>query len=231
VAASEAQGEGSSDQAPEAPLKQGRRGGRKKRIRHHVNPLSFQREVQTPDWAETFGEAWQERPLEVDVGCAKGRFLLARAETATEVNIVGLEIRVPIVELVARRIAEAKLSNAHVLCCNANVSLTELFAASSLSRVYVHFPDPWFKKRHHKRRVVNAAFLDAVRQVLRPDGEFHFATDYGEYAAEVLELLAAHQGFDDGESVAPPFGIRSEREEVHGARGDHIHRYLFRPRA
>jgi tRNA (guanine-N7-)-methyltransferase len=197
----------------------------KRRIRHHVNPFNFRDHPDIPDWSEIF-EA-PDRPIEVDIGCARGHFMLARAAQAPDVNVVGLEIRRPIVDRVARQITERSLKNAHVICCNANQSLKELFAAESLSRAYVHFPDPWFKKRHHKRRLINAAFLVDLAAVLKIGGEFHFATDYQEYAEEVLGLMKVNPDFTAAEACQAPYGLMTDREAWHSSQADAVHRYVF----
>lgn len=207
---------------------------RRPRTRHHANPLAFVREVQVPDWREVF--AHPERPMEVDVGCDKGDFLFGRARQVPEHNLVGLEIRAPIVDMVRDRIARQGLTNVAVVLCNANRSFEALFAPASLRAVYVHFPDPWFKARHHKRRLVNPAFVDAVASRLEPGGLFEFMTDFGEYAEQVVPMLEAHPAFTNPfgpAAPAPPAEGRvlTHREAWHQSRGDPIWRYHWRKRA
>ena len=217
------------------PSTQGRSGGRRKhRVRHHVNPLSFRREVEIPDWAEVFADA--ARPLEVDVGFAHGTFLLEQAARTPEHNFVGLEIRVPMVEEVKQRIAQRELTNVCAVLCNANQSFRDLFQPASLHRVYVHFPDPWFKARHHKRRRVKPAFLDDLAVCLEPGGELRFMTDYAAYAEEVVELVEAHPAFENshGPGQPAPFEagrVMSLREEWHLSQEDPVHRYHWRRKA
>lgn len=204
------------------------------RARHHANPLAFVREVELPDWREVF--AHPERPMEVDVGCDKGDFLFGRARQVPGHNLVGLEIRAPIVDMVRQRIERHGLTNAAVVLCNANRSFEALFAPTSLHAVYVHFPDPWFKARHHKRRLVNPAFVDAVASRLEVGGLFEFMTDFGAYAEQVVPLLEAHPAFENpfgaGASAPPADGrVLTHREEWHESRGDPIWRYHWRRRA
>lgn len=196
-----------------------------RRIRHHVNPLSFREEPSPLDWATVFQNP--NLPLEVDVGAAKGYFMLERARSSPDVNIIGLEIRKPMVERIQGAIQKEGLRNAAALCCNANRSLTTIFKGASLSRLYVHFPDPWFKKRHHKRRIMSPEFIVEIAQVLAIGGEFHFATDFSEYAEEVLAMMSRCRDFSAAERWAAPFGIMTERERVHSSRGDPIFRYRF----
>lgn len=196
------------------------------RTRHHVNPLSFRHDLVVPDWAQAFARPGQ--PLEVDVGCAQGTFLLERARRCPEHNLVGLEIRAPMVERVQERIARAGLDNAVVVLCNANLHLERLFAPGAVRTFHVHFPDPWFKKRHHKRRLLTPAFVEVLASRLEPGGAVEFMTDVGEYAEVTRELFAACPAF----VLEPPPGAAeralSHREEWHEQQGDRIHRQVWR---
>lgn len=203
----------------------------RKRARQHVNPLGFIRKVELPDLRQVF--ARPDRPMEVDVGCDKGDFLFGRAVQAPEVNVVGLEIREPVVDMVKDRIARRGLENATVVYCNANASFEQLFPPASLRAVYVHFPDPWFKARHQKRRLVTPAFVDLLASRLEPGGLFEFMTDFEQYAAQVVPLLEAHAAFENPfgpAAPAPPADGRvlTHREEWHTSRGDAVHRYHWR---
>ncbi len=205
----------------------------KARLRQHANPLSFRRAVPLPRWDELLADPTL--PREVDVGCGHGDFLLERARRRPDLNLIGLEIRQGMVERVNRRIGREEVKNAWVVLCNANLSFPELFGPASLERVYVHFPDPWFKKRHHKRRVMTPDFVRQAAEVLRPGGELRFMTDYGEYAAEVVELMAGQEAFENphgpGRPAPPdPELPATHREAWHGAKGDPIHRYVWRRR-
>jgi tRNA (guanine-N7-)-methyltransferase len=206
----------------------------KKRCRHHVNPLNFRPEPAVLDWSQVF--AHPERPLEVDVGCAKGTFLLARAAQAPDRNLVGLEIRQPMVERTRKDAAKLSLTNVHVVFGNANHDFERLFSEASVDRVYVHFPDPWFKTRHHKRRVMTPAFLQVLASRLKDLGELHFMTDYEEYSKEAGPLVEAHPAFENalgpGRLSSEPLvpGALSDREAWHVSQGDPVYRWLFRRR-
>jgi len=201
---------------------------RKPRVRQHNNPLSFREPVATPDWERVFADPGQ--PLEVDIGTGHGAFLLARAAQRPDLNLVGLELREPFVERVNRRIAREDLRNAVVVRCNANQSFTEFFRPGTVHRAYVHFPDPWFKKRHHKRRVMTEAFVDDLRVALADVGELRFQTDFADYAAEVEEMMAGRAGWVD--LGVPPADDatypKTHREEWHESQGDPVHRHLWR---
>ena len=206
----------------------------KKRTRHHVNPLNYRPEPAVPDWSQVFADP--SRPLEVDVGSAKGTFLLARAQAAPDRNLVGLEIRLPMVERARRDAEKLGLKNVHVVFGNANADFERLFAPASVDRVYIHFPDPWFKKRHHKRRVVTPALLDVLASRLKPGGELHFMTDFEEYAKEASAEIEKHPAFANalgaGVMATEPLvpGVLSDREAWHMSQGDPVYRFLFRRR-
>lgn len=201
---------------------------RKRRVRQHQNPLSFREPVETPDWSNVFAQPGL--PLEVDVGTGHGAFLLARAAQRPDVNLVGLELRKPFVERVNDRIARRALTNVTVVRCNANASFTDFFQPASVQRAYVHFPDPWFKKKHHKRRVMTSAFVDDLRVVLAPGGELRFQTDYAEYAADVEALMLDRPGWEDV-GVPPSDDAtypKTHREEWHERQNDPVYRHVWR---
>jgi tRNA (guanine-N7-)-methyltransferase len=189
------------------------------RTRQHVNPLSYRGEVVVPDWATAF--ARPDQPREVDVGSAHGDFLLARAAQRPDLNLIGLEIRRPMVERLQKKLDAAALDNAVIVTCNANTSFRALFPTpASLRAVYVHFPDPWFKKRHHKRRIMTPAFVDDVAACLEPGGLLRFVTDHLPYADEVEEQL---RGREDLRPADDPVDLPlTHREEWHRGRGDPV---------
>ena len=204
---------------------------RRARVRQHKNPFSFREEIAVPAWAELLKSP--ELPWEVDVGTAHGDFLLARAAQCPTVNVIGLEIRELMVERVLRKLERSGLKNASVIYCNANQSFSEFFPPGRLSRVYVYFPDPWFKKKHHKRRVLNPGFVDELARTLRAGGELHFMSDHEGYALDTCELLEAHPAFENPHGAharAPrdPDLPASHREAWHETKGDPIYRHVWR---
>ena len=202
----------------------------KARVRQHRNPFAFRDPVEVPQWGEVFEDL--ERPMVVDVGSAHGDFLLALAEQQPETNFVGLEIREAMVDLVRRKVERAGLNNVHLVLCNANFSWAELFPPSSLRAVFVNFPDPWFKKRHHKRRVMTDDFIEQVADALEPGGELHFVSDYADYALSVAEQMLAHPRFSNPAGGTTPAERDPDlpythREAWHLEQGDAIHRYRW----
>jgi len=152
--------------------------------------------LKTPDqlpepWdpAALFG---RRAPLEIDVGSGKGLFVTTAAESHPDCNFLGVEIAKKYARHAAARLAKRELGNAQIICGDAMSLFHQALPAASVDAVHVYFPDPWWKKRHHKRRVMNAVFLRDVERVLAAGGTLHFWTDVEEYFRQSLELIAAH---------------------------------------
>jgi tRNA (guanine-N7-)-methyltransferase len=138
-------------------------------------------------------EAWFDRcaPLEVEIGSGKGLFLANAAQQRPQHDFVGLEVAGKYAAHTAARLARANLTNAVVVHGDGLRVFREILPASGVLAVHVYFPDPWWKARHRKRRVLNASFLHDVQRVLAPGGELHFWTDVLEYFETSLELIQA----------------------------------------
>ncbi len=131
-------------------------------------------------------------PLEIEVGSGKGLFLAAAAAGVPEHNFLGIEIARKYAHFTAARLAKRGLANAAVLNCDAQRLFAELLPDGSLAAVHVYFPDPWWKKRHHKRRLMNERFLSDVARTLTAGGTLHFWTDVQDYFDATLALVAQH---------------------------------------
>ncbi len=130
-------------------------------------------------------------PLELEVGSGKGLFLAAAAATDPACDFLGVEILAKYARYVAARLATRGLANAKVVHGDAQYFLRDWVGTASVRAVHVYFPDPWWKARHKKRRVMNERFLADVERVLLPGGRLHFWTDVEEYYRESLALIAA----------------------------------------
>lgn len=128
-------------------------------------------------------------PLEVEVGSGKGLFLSSASAARPDVNFLGIEVARKYALSAAGRLAKRGLSHARVVHADALRLFRELLPDGVLAAVHVYFPDPWWKARHKKRRVLNAPFLKDVERTLRPGGEFHFWTDVEEYFQSTLALV------------------------------------------
>ncbi len=139
------------------------------------------------DWREVFGN---DQPVELEVGFGKGLFLLTAAQARPHVNFAGVEIVRKYQLFTETRLAKRGLRNVRVACADVRLFLPACVATASLQAVHIYFPDPWWKKRHHKRRVFTAEFVRECSRVLRPGGQLHAVTDVAEYAQVMAELLA-----------------------------------------
>ena len=128
----------------------------------------------------TFG---RRAPLELDLGCGRGRFLLARATANPGVNFLGVDRLLIRLRKLDRRALEAGLANIRLLRSEAIEAIATGIPSGAVSTCYVFFPDPWPKRRHHGRRLVSPAFIDAVDRILAPAGVIHLATDHADYFA------------------------------------------------
>jgi tRNA (guanine-N7-)-methyltransferase len=143
------------------------------------------------DWRSVFGN---DHPVEIEVGFGKGLYLVTAAQARPETNYLGIEVLRGLQLYAATRLAKRNLTNVRVACTDARRFLRERVTPGSVAAVHVYFPDPWWKKRHHKRRVWTPEFAaDSVR-VLRPGGRLHVATDVADYFAHIRELLDGQAG-------------------------------------
>lgn len=129
-------------------------------------------------------------PLEIDVGCGKGLFVTRAAEARPDVHFLGVELSRKYARLAAFRIARRSLTNAHILCGDAQHLMNHVLCDEIISTVHIYFPDPWWKKRHHKRRIMNAAFVESIERTLVPAGQLRFCTDVEVYFRSSLKLIA-----------------------------------------
>lgn len=205
------------------------------RVRQHVNPLSnvFQVPVLPPDWSQIYKDL--SKPLHLDIGCARGRFILSMAEVESAWNFLGLEIRQPLVEEANNIAAEKELTNLYYFFCNANNYLKTVLQSlppARLQRVTIQFPDPWFKNKHHKRRMVQPAMVEELAEFLVPGGELFLQSDVLEIAQEMRERFAANSAFafkHDREIwlAENPLPVQTEREIATLRKGQPVYRTLF----
>lgn len=135
------------------------------------------------------------RPLEVDLGCGDGSFLLAMAHHHPERDFLGVERLLGRVRKVCKKVTRQQLANARVLRLESRYVTEWLLPEGAVSRLHLLCPDPWPKVRHHRRRLVQVEFLEAVRRALAPGGEFLFMTDHEEYFRWAEAKVAQHGGF------------------------------------
>jgi tRNA (guanine-N7-)-methyltransferase len=148
-------------------------------------------------------------PVELEVGFGKGLFLLTDSMARPEVNFLGVEIERKYQFFTANRIAKRGLANVRLVCADARQFLRDCIPTQSIQAIHVYFPDPWWKKRHHKRRLWTREFVTQCERVLRPGGRLHTATDVAEYFAHYTALLAEQPGL---QPVPPPTEITPQHD-------------------
>lgn len=139
------------------------------------------------EWNAIFGNA---QPVEIEVGPGKGLFLLTESQARPTVNFLGIEIERKYALYAATRVAKRSLPNVKLAWADAREFLRDRVPASSVQAVHVYFPDPWWKKRHHKRRVFTEEFAASCQRILIPGGRLFVVTDVEDYMAMVRETLA-----------------------------------------
>jgi tRNA (guanine-N7-)-methyltransferase len=193
-----------------------------------------------------YGIDFESRPLDLDqtfgreslrtleIGFGNGEHLLERALYASERDFLGVEVHQPGIGHLLLAAAKAQITNLRVLAHDAIEVLQHQIAPGSLDEVQLLFPDPWPKKRHHKRRIVQPDFAQLIASRLRTGGRFHLATDWAPYAEHMLTVLnacpslancAPNRGFADSASV---MARRATRFERRGERlGLNVHELLY----
>lgn len=169
------------------------------------------------DLATLFGRT---APVAFEIGFGAGEALLHRAAASPERDFIGVEVHRPGVGQVLHRAEKLGLSNLRVICHDAVEVLRDWLTPECLSELILEFPDPWHKKRHHKRRIVQQSFLDLVHSRLQLGGLLRMATDWEDYARHMAEALAADARFVGG-AVPRPDSRPITRFEARGQRLGH----------
>ena len=202
------------------------------RIRQHVNPLKSDllEIADVPRLAPPAGQA-----LDVELGCAEAHFLVDLARADRHTLFVGVEIRRELVTFTSRELARAGLANVQLVFANMSVDMGRLFAPGSVRRFFLNFPDPWFKSRQHKRRVIGPELMTEIHRSLTPDGELFVQTDIFELA---LDAMGALEGMAPARFVnahepwsflpANPYAAKSRRERQCEGEGARVWRLLYR---
>ena len=144
------------------------------------------------NWGEIFPRS---APIEIDLGCGDGAFLMAMAHANPEHNFLGIERLLGRVSSVCRKAAREDLKNARVLRIAVAYALSNLLPADSIAAFHLLFPDPWPKRRHHRRRAFTTEFLSCIQRALIGGGLFHVATDHADYFHQIERLIAATESF------------------------------------
>ena len=174
------------------------------------------------DCAALFG---RDAPVVMEIGFGNGDCLLARAQAETGKNFLGVEVHRPGVGRVLHHAEQLQLTNLRVVCHDAVELLRDAVAAQTLAELVIYFPDPWPKKRHHKRRLIQAEFAALAASRLGIGGYLRLATDWADYAAQMLSVLNAEPALrncaPDRGYVARPALRPKTRFEARGERLGH----------
>ena len=174
-------------------LRQGRMSPAQTRAYDSLGPrfiVPF-REGSPLDYGKLFG---RDAPTIVEIGFGMGESTAAIAAMLPEKNFIGIEVHTPGVGALLKLIGEQGLTNLHIIQHDAVEVLKQMIRDQSLAGLHIFFPDPWPKKRHHKRRLVQPALVTLLAQKLAADGYIHLATDWAEYAHQMLAVLQAEPG-------------------------------------
>lgn len=167
-------------------------------------------------------------PVVFEIGFGMGDYLLARACSEPERDFFGVEVHRPGVGRLLHRAHEAGCRNLRVACCDAVEVLRDWLSPASLDEIVIQFPDPWPKKRHHKRRLIQPAFAKLAASRLKPGGLLQLATDWAPYAVHMLEVLNAepmlrNEAADGGFVPRPATRLRTKFEQ----RGERLGHAVF----
>jgi tRNA (guanine-N7-)-methyltransferase len=199
-----------------------------------VNPLSakFQKAIVLPDWRHCFSSL--DRPFHLDIGSARGTFLLEMAKAYPDWNFLGTEIRESLVQEANDRAAEQGLKNVYYLFCNINQqapTLLESLPSGSLQYVTIQFPDPWFKKRHQKRRVLQPQLVKDLAQFMANNSTLFLQSDVEPVLLEMIDRVeesGAFQRLNPDWLPENPLGVPTERERSVLRRNLPVYRVQFR---
>lgn len=134
-------------------------------------------------------------PVTLEIGFGNGDTLLAMAQASPETDFIGIEVHRPGVGRLLQALEDRHINNVRVMCDDAVEILQRCLPDHCLQRVLLFFPDPWHKKRHHKRRIVQPEFVELLAKKLQHGGILHMATDWENYAQHMLEVVGASAAF------------------------------------
>ena len=176
-------------------LRAGRMGTGQQRALAELGPkfvLPYQ--AQALDFAAVFG---REAPVVLEIGFGMGDATATIAQTLPGTDFLGVEVHTPGVGALLKHIGERDLTNIRIVQHDAVEVLEHMVPPASLAGVHVFFPDPWHKKKHHKRRLIQPDFVARLAAHLRPGGYLHCATDWQPYAEQMLEVLSAEPSLEN----------------------------------
>jgi len=176
------------------------------------------------DWRAVFDEP---RPIEIDIGCGKGAFLLWAAQARPQHNFIGVERQVARLHKVDNKIQRLGLHNVRLIRIEASYFVSKLVPKQSVIAYHVFFPDPWPKRRHHSRRLFNATFVGELVQTLAKSGVVNVASDDADYCTHIREVMAGSTRFSAEPPETLPVEAKTEFESVFLTLGREVYRARF----
>ncbi len=157
------------------------------------------------DFAQVFGRFG---PVHIEIGSGKGTFLVNQAAAQPQVDFLGIEWARKYYRSTVDRIGRRGLTNVRVLRANAPVFLRDFIPAGTVDCFHIYFPDPWPKKRHHKRRLLQSSNLEILLRCLKPNGQIRIATDHEDYFQQIQDVTKACSTLIEEIEFEPPAGAR-----------------------
>lgn len=175
------------------------------------------------------------KPIELEIGCGKGAFLLRQAKAHPERNYVGIEWANKFYKYAADRMARWNMTNVRIMRCDAGEFVRGRLAPACLSALHIYHPDPWPKKRHLRRRLIQAPFMEAAVRVLMPGGRLAIQTDHADYFEQIKQVTSARHelepiAFEDVEFGTGEGDVKTNFEIKYLREGRAIYRLAFRRR-
>ncbi len=168
--------------------------GQRQGLAKHLEQWGLTRNDQLIDFDQAFGNT---NPQVLEIGFGMGDSLAQMAKAKPEWNFIGVEVHLPGIGRLLSLVSELELANVRVFHDDAVQVLQHCIAEHSLQQVNIYFPDPWHKTKHHKRRLIQPAFLELLHSRLAPNGLLHIATDWQPYAEHVLNTMQDQIFFDN----------------------------------
>ena len=151
-------------------------------------------------------------PVHIDLGCGKGRFLLARAAAYRGVNFLGIDRMLRRIRKIDSKARRRGLDNIRLMRIEGYYAVSYLIPPASIDTYFILFPDPWPKKKHHDQRMFNPRFVDALFRTMKPGGVVHLATDHLPYFEEIAAIMRADSRFRETEPFVPEPEERTDFE-------------------
>ncbi len=175
------------------------------------------------DWHRLFGN---HNPVEMEIGCGKGRFIIKSARQNPAVNYFGIERAGTYYRILKERALKAGVDNIRLHNGEADYFVRKYVPRPSVQAYHIFFPDPWPKKRHHKRRLVQASFVEAARETLVAGGCIYYATDFEDYFQQMVAVSRACPGLEEASCRV----IRPEEADPEEAATNYERKYLLQGR-